>query len=375
LRRARSGSILRPVVARRPIRRGLYVACAAVLLTPYPASGATVTVSDGQMKVTATAPGRNVIDVNPDGLAFRVYDSLDSITAGQGCILRSRREAVCGGLIMVIRIEGGDGQDLLGLWDVQVPVIARGGGGDDLIETGGAADDIDSGAGRDAVEGGEGDDTLMGGAHRDRIEGGPGSDDLAGEDGPDVLRGGDGDDRALGGADGDLVDGGAGPDQLTGGEGDNAIDTRLGNDTVITGTGADTVYAPPRNPGRVRCRFTRRGPRIGCPRTRARVVVERPPTAWPPSSEASASPRARAAIDVPVYARLPAEAKRLSVTVSANRTRRVRVCIRIFTGSEKPLGRFPKRVDTGGDTVKSPRRKTVYASGHRRKKGCPRRIK
>jgi len=327
------------------------------------------------MKVTATAQGTNVIDVNPDGLGFRVYDSVDSVTAGQGCTLRSPREAVCDGLVMVIRIEGGDGDDLLGLWDVQVPVIARGGAGDDLIETGGAADDIDAGGGRDAVEGGGGDDTLMGGPERDRIEGGPGRDALEGQDGTDVLRGGDGVDRASGGADGDLVDGGAGDDQLVGDEGDNAIDATQGADTVTAGTRADTVYAPPRNPTRVRCRYTRRGARIDCARTSTRVVGERPPAAWPPISEPSASERARAAGgDVTVIPRVPTKAKFLSITIPARTTRRVRVCIKIYTLSEEFIGQFPKRVVTEKDSVKSPRRKTNSATGKRQKKGCRRRI-
>jgi hypothetical protein len=363
------------VVPGHLFRCGLCVACVSVLMTPNPATGATVAVSDGQMKVTATAQGTNVIDVNPDGLGFRVYDSLDPVTAGQGCTLRSPREAVCDGLVMVIRIEGGAGDDLLGLWDVQVPVIARGGAGDDLIETGAAADDIDAGGGRDAVEGREGDDTLMGGPERDRIEGGPGSDALEGADGADVLRGGDGVDSASGGADGDLVDGGAGDDRLIGDEGDNAIDATQGADTVTTGTRADTVYAPPRNPRRVRCRFTKRGARIDCARTSTRVVGERPPAAWPPSSEPSASRRARAAgSDVTVLPRIPERAKRLTVTVPARTTRRVRVCIKIYAPSEKLIGQFPKRVVTEKDTIKSPRLKTAYATGERRRRGCRRRI-
>ena len=342
---------------------------------PLPASGATVGVSNGQMRVTATAPGTNVIDVVPEGLAYHVHDSVDSVTAGAGCVSLSPSDAVCGGMVLVIRIEGGDGDDLLGLWDVQVPVIARGGAGGDLIETGGAADDIDSGAGRDAVEGGEGNDTVMAGAEPDRVEGGPGKDDLEGEDGLDVLRGGDGQDSVTGGADDDLVDGGPGDDRLTGGEGDDAIDATEGSDTVTTGTLTDTVYRPATSPRRVRCRFTRRSARIDCARTRARLVVRPTPTVWPASTQASASARARdAGSGVTVVARWPGDAERLSVTVPAKTTRRVRVCIRIYTQSERFLGRFPKRVDTEKDTVSSPRSKAYFAVGARRKTGCQRRI-
>jgi RTX calcium-binding nonapeptide repeat (4 copies) len=368
------------VLFRELIRLGLRGACFGPLLIPCPAVAATVSVSEGQMIVATTGAGRNVIDVTPDGLAFRVYDSFDTVEAGEGCVSLSPNEAVCGGMVMVIRVDGGDGDDLLGLWDVKVPVIARGGDGNDLIETGDAADEIHSGSGRDAVEGGKGNDTLMGGADGDRVEGGPGRDGLDGEAGDDVVLGGDGDDDASGGNANDLVNGGAGDDQLAGGAGTNAIVATLGSDTVTTGIRADTVYSRGHSLTRLRCRFTRRSPRKDCSRTHARVVESRPPKVWPQSSEAKASDakasgRAGAAnVGVLVFARRPSNAKKLSVQVDTEKIRRRRVCIRIFDSERDFLGRFPKRVSTPKDSVKSPRLAAHYATGKLRKKGCRRRM-
>ena len=359
-----------------PVRIGLCAACLGVLGAPGAATGATVGVSDGQLEVAATADGMNVIDVRPEGLAFRVHDSTDSVTAGEGCVLVSPAEAVCGGMIMVIRVQGSDGEDLLGLWGVKVPVIAHGGDGDDLIETGRAADEIDAGGGLDAVEGGRGDDAVKGGAERDRIEGGPGDDALDGESGEDVLLGGGGEDDMSGGAGGDLVNGGAGDDDLSGDGGDNVIVATRGGNTVTTGTRTDTVYTRPESLGRLRCRLTRRDRRRKCDGTSARVVVARPPQAWPPRSGASASGRARTSkVAVTVLARWPSDAERLSVTVAAERTRKVRVCVRLFDIQERFIGRFPRKVWTTQDSIKSPRLRTNYALGKLRKKGCQRKFR
>ena len=357
------------------MRVGLGVACLGLLLAPHSAAASTVAVTDGEMKVAATDAGINVIDVAPDGLAFRIHDSIGPLTAGDGCTALPPHEAVCAGMIMVIRVDGSDGDDFLGLWDVKVPVIARGGGGDDLIETGGASDEIDSGAGFDTVEGGDGADALTGGTGTDRIDGGRGGDALDGEGGEDVLRGGGGEDDISGGAGNDLADGGAGDDQLSGDEGDNTIIATRGNDTVTTGTRADTVYSRQRNLSRVRCRFTKRGQRGDCSRTRARIIIGRPPTAWPPRSKSSGSVRARAAqADVTVLARWPSNASRLSITVDTTQTHRVRVCVRLFNSNESFIGRFPRRVWTRKDSIKSPRLRAHYATGKLRKKGCQRRF-
>ena len=343
---------------------------------PCPVEAATVAVENGELKLATTAAGMNVIDVAPEGLAFHVHDSVDPVATGEGCIPVSPQDAVCGGMITLIRVECGGGEDLLGLWDVKVPVIARGGDGDDLIETGAGADEIDAGAGQDAVDGRKGDDTLTGGADRDRIEGGKGDDMLAGEDGADVLRGGRGDDQIAGGDSGDLIAGGAGTDQISPGAGDNAVVATKGTDTVTTtAAGNDVVFTRPRAPGKLRCRRSSRSKRVDCASTRTEVVERPPPTAWPRSTASTAPTASAAAVKVTVIPRYPTQATRLSITVKTKKTRRVRVCVRLEDRDERFIGRFPARVDTKKDTIKSPRKKTATATGKRRKKGCRRRLR
>ena len=226
-------------VGRLLIGHTIVLVCLLALAAPSAVEAATVAVEDGELSVATTAGAMNVIDVSPEGFAFHIHDGVEPVVAREGCVALSPQDAVCGGMITRIRVDGGGGEDLLGLWDVKVPVVARGGDGDDLIETGAGADDIDAGAGQDAVHGRKGDDTLKGGGDRDRIEGGLGDDVLAGEDGADVLRGGRGEDQVSGGNNGDLIDGGKGDDQLAGGEGDNAIVASQGTNIVTTTGGND----------------------------------------------------------------------------------------------------------------------------------------
>jgi len=343
---------------------------AAVTLTPAGANGAAVTVHNGQLQVTATAPGRNIIDVSPEGLAYRIYDHFAPVDAPD-CVSITASEAICGGSIMSIRIDGGDGEDLLGLWDVTVPVTAHGGAGEDLIETGTAADDVHAGPGQDAIATRGGDDTVHAGDDRDRVEGGPGNDTLDGEAGADVLRGDGGDDKMTGGANSDLVDGGAGDDDLAGGAGENTMVATRGTDTVTTESAKDTVVGPHRAAQRPRCRATRRSGvrRCSSDKVPAKLVTRTAPKVWPPERET----RTRAvasSVSVDVIARSPGNAQHLSVTVAAKKIRRVRVCIRMWDRGGGFLGRFPKRVDTRKDSVKSPHRSAYVNTGQLKKRGC-----
>ncbi len=63
-----------------------------------------------------------------------------------------------------IIFSGGDGDDLL-VNDSSIPVIARGGNGDDML-LGGTGDDV--------LIGGTGDDVILGGGGNDMVLGGPG---------------------------------------------------------------------------------------------------------------------------------------------------------------------------------------------------------
>jgi hypothetical protein len=332
-----------------------------------------VAVSDGHLTIAATALGRNVIDVNPDGLAFKIYDSFDQVTVGPGCLLVSTQEAVCGGNIDSVRIRGGDGADMLGLWNVNVPVVASGGDGDDLIETGTGKDEIDAGAGADAVEAAQGADTVTGGPGNDRLAGGNGGDSLDGQDGADVLDGGSGDDPALlGGTGTDLVDGGEGDDHLDGGSGDDALVAKQGSDAVTTGNGNDRVYLGRQPLERLQCsrrRFGRLGP---ADRRCARVPPgHAAPTAWPRASGAELQARAASSRFFAIP-RSPGDAEFVSVEVKAKKARRARVCIRLRDRDEKLIQRFPAKVHIPLGTIKSPhpRHRAATATGELKKTGC-----
>jgi hypothetical protein len=346
------------------------------LLSPVQAPAATVAVRQGLLEVHTTAAGRNVIDVNPEGFAYRVYDSIDPVLAGDGCTLLSVNEAVCGGMVMRIAVTGGDGGDLLGLWDVPVPVTVNGGDGDDLIETGTGADDVDAGPGDDAVASARGDDTVAGGAGGDRLDGGRGSDAIDGGDDADMIGGGPGDDPDLSGGDGsDLVDGGKGDDELTGGDGDDALVATKGDDTVVTGTGNDQVFEGASAPRSVSCSRRRRG-RVGPRSVRCQTFSaarRSPPAAWPPPSSSSSGAET-AAGGFGAFVRLPGRASYVSVDVDAKRKRKARVCIWLFDRDNRKLQRFPARVKIPLGTIKSPRPtpRAVFAEGALRKRGCPR---
>jgi hypothetical protein len=376
LRATARHSTLRGITTRRLIGRCLPVACAAALLSPVQAPAATVAVRQGLLEITTTAAGRNVIDVNPEGFAYRVYDSVDPVLSGEGCTQLSLNEAICGGMVMRIGVTGGDGGDLLGLWDVPVPVTVNGGAGDDLIETGTGADEVDAGPGDDAVQSAKGDDTVAGGDGGDRLDGGAGSDAIDGGADEDVIGGGPGDDPDLsGGAGADLVDGGEGDDELTGGEGDDALVATKGSDTVVTGTGNDQVFEGAKAPRSVSCSRRRRG-RIGPRDVRCQTFSasrRSAPAVWPrPSS--SSSEAQTAVVGFAAFVRLPGRASYVSVDVDAKYKRKARVCIWLYDRDNAKLQRFPAKVRVPLGTIKRPRptRNAVFAEGALRKRGCRR---
>ena len=89
-----------------------------------------------------------------------------------------------------------------------IPVVARGGDGDDWIVGGSGNDDLDGGDGGDRLEGGPGDDSIRGGSGNDILLGGAGGDELYGQRGRDTLRGHHGDDDLYGGPGSDKLYGG-----------------------------------------------------------------------------------------------------------------------------------------------------------------------
>ena len=121
-------------------------------------------------------------------------------------------------------------------------ITIHGGGGDDAIVGGIAAERVLAGdgndfvlssGGRDTVYGEAGDDSLRGGGSSDLLDGGAGNDTLRGDAGNDNISGGDGSDRIRGNLGNDVLDGGASRDFI-GGE--------VGNDRVFGGGGADAIH-------------------------------------------------------------------------------------------------------------------------------------
>lgn len=199
-----------------------------------------------------------------------------------------------------LRIDTGDGNDQLTVGDLDggaFPVIAIGGGGDDMLTGGNARDILLGGAGMDLLIGNGGDDVLLGqGSSNDTLMGGPGNDIINGGAGTDIvteqadadftltnrglvgngidvlrgieqavitggpsanrldasafffpdvssvtLNGGGGDDTLIASPSNDVVFGGSGDDLMFGGAGNDFMGGQGGRDTMWGESGNDKV--------------------------------------------------------------------------------------------------------------------------------------
>ena len=157
------------------------------------------TVSDGTLYVNGTS-GADKISVSVSGSDLLVYR--DGVP--------NRVPLAC---VQKISIAAGDGNDLVDVKKVALPV------------------EIDGGVGNDTIYGGSAGDVLIGGDGNDRLYGGDGNDSLIGGAGVDVLQGQNGDDW-IDGHDGvrqDKISGGAGRDTayVDVGEKAGAVETRM----------------------------------------------------------------------------------------------------------------------------------------------------
>ncbi|MFU7559501.1 calcium-binding protein [Stieleria sp. JC731] len=177
-----------------------------------------------------------------------------------------------------LRIEGGDGRDLL--WGSLSDDIIDGGAGSDLILGGDGNDELYGGLGDDSIQGGAGNDTLIGGEGKDSLKADDGNDELFALDAsvdwisklvvqpdPDATAGLSlaiapnytldvvGGSTTLGDEviENEIIDGGAGNDRLLGtnnrdnligGDGDDVILHTLGDDSVFGGLGSDRYEYP-----------------------------------------------------------------------------------------------------------------------------------
>lgn len=124
----------------------------------------------------------------------------------------------------VIRVNGGDGNDVITLDETNGPLPAAqlsGGDGNDTLTGGSSNDELSGQGGNDSLSGGAGNDSLSGGGGNDFIAGGAGNDTLVGGGGNDFLDGDQGTDIGLLGAGDDVFrwDQGDGSDIVEGGSG------------------------------------------------------------------------------------------------------------------------------------------------------------
>lgn len=350
----------------------LAVLIASVLCGAATSQAAEVAVVDSKLVVTAAGQVNDIIDVRPTPFGYEVYDARDDLTAGTGCGNLTPRLAYCGFLVVAVKVDGAAGDDLIGLWDMGLPVEVSGGDGADFIEGGLAADSVDGGRGNDGIVGGQGNDLLTAGEDNDVVRGGDGADTIKGGDGDDVLEGEGGDGNVLfGGAGRDLLRGGPRDDRLNGDQGDDALIGGGGADVFETGPGADEMFGvESRDELRCTSRDRFRG-ELNAPTTCTTLAPSIPrPTIWPPQQTARAADLPPADPKVLATIRRPGAAKRTTVCiVYPYFVPDVLVRVRTYTRGQRIIKRFKRVMDA--HTCRSfrdpgPGKKAAYARARRR---------
>jgi Ca2+-binding RTX toxin-like protein len=246
------------------------VVLGSLALAPAAAHAATAGLSrDGtELHVDSGVNETNNLRVSFDGTKFIVEDlSGGDVNPGRDCRALVRKARCDGGFARVV-VDLGTKDDRV---DIQInkPVTADGGSGDDQINTSGQADKIKGGLGNDTASGGSGDDELDGGAGDDTLSGDDGRDQFFADSGADEYRGGHGSDfvlysRLITGpgvavalddipndgrpgendnirTDVEAVTGSAFDDVMTGGLGDDTLFGSDGADRITGGPGEDHI--------------------------------------------------------------------------------------------------------------------------------------
>ncbi|MFL5909667.1 MAG: lytic murein transglycosylase [Gaiellaceae bacterium] len=256
-------------------RRAAFAAAAAVfvavaLLHSGNAHAATASVSGGVLTYAASPGETNLVNVSLSSGVYTLVDGGAPVLAGPGCSNSGAGRATCGSNgITSIRVDAGDGNDVITLLP-STPATISDGPGDDLVTAGSGADLLTGGPGNDSYWGGAGNDEFDDGGSgdgADTFNGGSGTDrvsyasrtgavtasiDDVANDGaagegdnvkPDVenLMGGQGADALTGGSGANLLQGLAGDDTLNGGAGDDTFDGGPGADSISGGAGAHDV--------------------------------------------------------------------------------------------------------------------------------------
>ena len=228
---------------------GFCAVAAAVLGTlglPAIATASTVHSPDSGITLTAPPGERNFLSVAPSGGMLRLHDDLADLIAGFACTQVDPRTVDCPPRGQPATFDLGDDRDELRVGTgTAIPIVARGGDGNDAL--------IAFGAGPSNLDGGGGNDFLGGGDAADSLSGGPGSDQLRGDVSDangTVSSDKGGDDLLSGGPDTDSYDGGAGLDTVSYADATSVITAVLprppeeGN-TTIPGQGGEGEGLPP----------------------------------------------------------------------------------------------------------------------------------
>lgn len=270
-----SGTRKRRRAAVLPI--AVLAAVGAAGLVPSPAHAASgVSVTGGQLQVTAQAGKDNRITIQLSATGFTVIDTGDAVTPGAGCTTVAVNRVSCGsaGVTRVV-VNSGDGNDVIDARTTVRATVNAGSGVDQVLGSSGS-DIIDGGDGHDNLNGGDGGDRLIGGTGRDLLTGGPSRDIMDGGPETDIFVGGDGFDEVtyesrlvavqadpddvaddgqagegdniradveeiIGGAGNDVLTGNAGANRLVGRGGQDTLQGLAGNDRLIGGDGNDLL--------------------------------------------------------------------------------------------------------------------------------------
>jgi hypothetical protein len=79
------------------------------------AQGVEVAVVNQQLVVKGTGATNDILDVELIGPWHQVYSGSDDLQPGAGCVSQSARGALCPLPVNSIAVDGGEGDDLIGL--------------------------------------------------------------------------------------------------------------------------------------------------------------------------------------------------------------------------------------------------------------------
>jgi|GEM_PF-1725848 len=184
-------------------------------------------------------PGSNAaLDVNSDGLV----NNADVTALYSAWDATAYSVLLAGATQRQIHVRTHAGKDnITASADVQLPIVAWGGAGNDRLVGGSAIDTLFGQAGNDYIDGNLGDDVIEGGADDDVLYGRGGNDIINGWLGNDKIYGGEGADQLVGSAGNDDIYGGDGNDSIGGLDGDDRMYGEAGDDGIQGGNGLDVI--------------------------------------------------------------------------------------------------------------------------------------